>query len=309
MVQIEYPEHIRVFPNSSSRVFDSEESIEEFLKDDLPNRNPPGQYYSFTYSRLKNIEVGTLVLFRYKDKIKGVAVVEKKAVRSVKVTDKGTYKGYIILRDIHLLPFPLMIEELEQLTGDSFHQKGRSYSTGGQAYQSILEPGIIKVVDRLNEILDGGVKAGGGQTADSGRTGFSTADPELGRMGEEFILSIEEEALKNSGRHPEKVRDGEGYDIKSWDDHGTEIHIEVKTTTGGLEDRIFWTQNEHKKSEADPNFWIYRVYEFDKDAKRGMVKKMKGSFSDFFEPHPNSFYGSYDETGSRRRADSKRDQL
>ena len=306
MVKIEYPEHIRVFPNSSSRVFDSEESVEEFLKDSLPNRNPPGRYYFFHYSRLKNIAAGTLVMFRFSDKIKGIAIVEEEAVQSHKASKEGVYEGYIMLRDIKALPEPLMIEELEELTGISFHQKKRSFRTGGRAYQKIPEPKIKNVVDRLNEILEAGDQAEEEQKADSGRNGFSTADPELGRMGEEFILSIEGEALKNSGRYPEKVRDGEGYDIKSYDKHGTEIHIEVKTTTGGLEDRIFWTQNENNKSEVDPNFWIYRVYGFDKNTKRGMVKKMKGSFSDFFEMHPHSYYGSYDEAAREGRTNSKR---
>lgn len=153
MEQIKYPEFIRVFPNSSRKVFDSDESIDYFLKDDLPNREVPGQYYFFNYSRLKNISIGTLVLFRYLDMIKGFATVKSNAVRSVKFTDKGKYEGYIILRDIHLLPYPLMIKELEELTGISFHQKNRSYSTGGQAYQKIPESKIKNVVDRLNEIL------------------------------------------------------------------------------------------------------------------------------------------------------------
>lgn len=306
MVQLKYPKQIRVFPNSSSREFDSEESIEEFIKNDLPNRSPPGRYYSFSYDRLKHIGIGALILFRYLDKIKGVATVRENAVPSVKNTEKGKYRGYITLRDIHLLPFPLMIEELEELTGISFHHKGRSFRTGGRVYQKIPELKIKSVVDRLNEILEGSAKAGDGKTSDSGRAGFSNADPELGRMGEEFVISIEEEGLKNSGRHPEKVADGEGYDIKSYDKHGTEIHIEVKTTTGGLEDRIFWTQNENNKSEVDPNFWIYRVYGFDKNTKRGMVKKMKGSFSDFFEMHPHSYYGSYDEAAREGRTNSKR---
>ena len=55
MPQIKYPEFIRVFPNSLYEEFDSEEAIEYFLKEDLPNREVPGQYYFHTYSRLKNL--------------------------------------------------------------------------------------------------------------------------------------------------------------------------------------------------------------------------------------------------------------
>lgn len=302
MPQIKYPEFIRVFPNSLYEEFDSEEAIEYFLKEDLPNREVPGQYYFHTYSRLKNIVAGTLVLFRYLDMIKGVATVGSNAVYSIRTFDKRKYEGYIILRDIRLLPRPLMIKELEELTGISFHQNGRSYRTGGQAYQKIPESKIKNVVDRLNDILNHDSQSGSEQRTDSEKPAFSNADPELGRMGEEFILSQETDRLKKLGKHPEKVRDYKGYDIRSWDEHGREIHIEVKTTTGDLEDRIFWTRNEHFKSRSDPNYWIYRVYEFDKKAKRGEVKKIKGSFIDSFDVHPSSFYGSYDEVRSKRRS-------
>lgn len=302
MSQIKYPWFIRVFPNSRYKEFNSEESFEDFIKEDLPNRKIPGQYSFHKYSRLKNIGIGTLVLFRYLDKIKGIATVGSEAVHSIKTSDAGKYEGYIILRDIRLLPRPLMIEELEDLTGISFHQKGRNYSTGGRVYQKIPESQIKNVVDRLNEILDHGAQNDGEQRTDHENQGFSNADPELGRMGEEFILSLETNMLKKSDKHPEKVRDGKGYDIRSWDENGREIHIEVKTTTGDLADRIFWTRNEHFKSKNDPNYWIYRVYEFDKNAKKGKVKKIKGSFIDSFDVHPSSFYGSYDHVRSKKRS-------
>lgn len=123
-------------------------------------------------------------------------------------------------------------------------------------------------------------------------------------MGEEFILSLEADRLKNTGKIPEKVRDGKGYDIRSWDEKGKEIHIEVKTTSRDLEDRIFWTRREHFKSRNDPVYWIYRVYEFDRSAKTGQIKKIKGSFTASFEEHPSSFYGNYDEAKSKKRASS-----
>lgn len=58
--------------------------------------------------------------------------------------------------------------------------------------------------------------------------------------------------------------------------------------------------------EFDPYFWIYRVYGFDRNTMSGMVEKMKGSFSDFFEPHTYLFYGSYGGAAGARKADSKK---
>ncbi|MFG1450224.1 MAG: DUF3883 domain-containing protein [Thermoplasmataceae archaeon] len=301
MSKIEYPEEIRVFPNSQAFEFDSEETFEDYLKEELPNRSVPGQYYFHSYSRLKNIEPGTLVLFRFLDMIKGTAVVGKKAVRSIKIFDGIKYEGYIILEDTQVLPYPLMVQELEELTGISFHQKGRSYKTGGRVYQKIPESKIEIVVDRINELMSLESQIINGNKENSFKKGFSNADPELGRLGEEFVLSLETERLRNTGKIPEKVKDGKGYDIRSWDDKGKEIHIEVKTTSGVLEERIFWTRNEHFKSQNDKAYWIYRVYEFDRNVKIGKIKKIKGSFKDSFDTHPSSFYGFFDSVRSNKR--------
>ena len=119
------------------------------------------------------------------------------------------------------------------------------------------------------------------------------ADPELGTLGELFILSLENERLKDTGKIPMKMKDGEGYDILSWDDKGNEIHIEVKTTSGNLKDRIVVTKDEHLKSISDPSYWIYRVYDFDKRDKTGKIKKIKGSFEGSFKMEPSQFYGSF----------------
>ena len=194
-----------------------------------------------------------------------------------------------------------MIKELEELTDISFHHKGRSYKEGGMSYQKIKGDKIRPVVDRINEIMELETQNGNGERKNTVRNGFSNADPELGKMGEEFILAKETTRLKGTGKIPEKVRDGKGYDIRSWDEKGEEIHIEVKTTSGDLEDRIFWTRNEHFKSRNDQAYWIYRVYQFDRNKKTGEIKKIKGSFIDSFEMHPLSFYGTYDGNKSNKR--------
>ena len=231
MSQLEYPDEIVVFPNSQKYEFKSEEKIKgylkEYLKDEHPNRYK-GQYNFRSYSRVKNIKLGTLVLFRFSDKIIGSAILSKEAVQ---LEEEGNqHKGYVILKDIQVLPYPLMIKELEELTEISFHQKGRSYSTGGQTYQRIPESKIRAVVDRLNQILSSDANIPNDQDGMDGG-GVPQADSELGTLGELFILSLESERLKGTGKTPKKVMDGKGYDILSWDENGNEIHIEVKTTS------------------------------------------------------------------------------
>lgn len=301
MSQLKYPDEIVVFPNSKRYEFKSEEKIRKFLKEELPNRNSPGQYNFHSYSRLKNIKVGSLVLFRFSDKIVGVAIVSKEAVKENMGSD---LEGYITLKEIQVLHHSLLIEELEKMTEISFHQKGRSYSIGLQSYQRIPKSKIKIVVDRLNKILSDNANIPNEQENNKRRGGIPHADPELGRMAEEFILSLESKKLEGSGKTPEKVRDGEGYDIRSWDEKGKEIHIEVKTTNGNLEDRIVFTLNEYHKSISDSSYWIYRVYDFNNSNKTGKIKKIKGSFEDSFEFEPLSFSGTFDE---EKRVRSKKD--
>ena len=101
------------------------------------------------------------MLFRYLGKIKGIATVGKEAVPLPEPSGDVTYEGFIILQDIHVLPHPLMIEELEEITGVPFHQRGRSFDTGDRVYQKVPVPKIRIVVDRLNEILGQGAHRNG----------------------------------------------------------------------------------------------------------------------------------------------------
>lgn len=151
--------------------------------------------------------------------IKGTGMVIKKAVKSVKIVNGIKYEGYIVIDEVRVLTYPLMIKELEKITDISFHQNGRSYKTGGRVYQKIPESKINVVVDRIN-ILISSESHRNGEGKDSARIDFSGADPELGRLGEEFVLSLETARLKDIEKIPEKVMDGKGYDIRSWDQQG-----------------------------------------------------------------------------------------
>lgn len=57
--------------------------------------------------------------------------------------------------------------------------------------------------------------------------------------------------------------DGAGFDILSFDPHGKERLIEVKTTNGAGQTPFFMTRNEMSVSNERPDHWhLYRVHLF-----------------------------------------------
>jgi len=90
----------------------------------------------------------------------------------------------------------------------------------------------------------------------------------LGDSGEDFVVDFEKDKLMKAGLMNKvelvcREKDGSGYDIKSFDLHGNEIHIEVKTTTGKKDEPFYFSINERDFLEEHPeNYFLYRLYEF-----------------------------------------------
>jgi len=104
----------------------------------------------------------------------------------------------------------------------------------------------------------------------------------LGNAGELFVLEWERNRLAASGAtfnlqeeviHVSKqFGDGAGYDILSKEVDGSPLFIEVKTTTGGKNTSFFISENERAfLEEFREHARIYRVYNFDPDAKAGEI--------------------------------------
>ena len=119
---------------------------------------------------------------------------------------------------------------------------------------------------------------------------------EIGDQGEEFILefeidrlietlSIERAKAMQNVQHLSRLQgDGLGYDISSINDDGSPRYIEVKTTSGDFNQPFFMSENERRFfEEYGDSAFIYRVYNFDKEARHGNVKIISSSelFSDF----------------------------
>jgi Domain of unknown function (DUF3883) len=99
----------------------------------------------------------------------------------------------------------------------------------------------------------------------------------LGKAGEEMIFAFERQHLIAHGRPDlaRKVRwvsqedgDGAGYDVRSYDQNGSERLIEVKTTNGLQTTPFYLTRNELSFSNERPKeFRICRLYDFSKKPK------------------------------------------
>lgn len=94
----------------------------------------------------------------------------------------------------------------------------------------------------------------------------------LGKAGEVFVVKFEKWRLARQGLHTlaEKVEhvaetlgDGLGFDVRSFDEHGKEMYIEVKTTSFAKETPFFVTRNELSVSEKEhQKFHLYRIFDF-----------------------------------------------
>ena len=96
----------------------------------------------------------------------------------------------------------------------------------------------------------------------------------LGRLGEELVVRSEHARLTAAGRADlarkvdwvsDRLGDGAGYDILSFDPRGTERLLEVKTTGGHRTTPFFLSENERALSDERPkDFRLVRLY----DARR-----------------------------------------
>jgi hypothetical protein len=103
------------------------------------------------------------------------------------------------------------------------------------------------------------------------------ANRQLGRAGEQWVLSFEQHRLHDAG-HPELFErvewvserrgDGAGYDILSYDRPSSPRYIEVKTTNGAMTTPFTISRNELEfANESGSAFFLYRVFQF-RDAPR-----------------------------------------
>jgi len=91
----------------------------------------------------------------------------------------------------------------------------------------------------------------------------------IGLLGEQFVFEQEKSKLKRASRqdlvNKVKIVSAQpdfGYDVFSFDEHGQEIHIEVKTTSKSENsDDGFWLSDYEKRIAEQDKYWrLYRVW-------------------------------------------------
>lgn len=94
----------------------------------------------------------------------------------------------------------------------------------------------------------------------------------LGREGEQWVINFEQQRLANEGHAPlferldwvsDRLGDGAGFDILSYDSPDKPRYIEVKTTNGSYASAFIISRNELEFSkEAGNAFFLYRLFQF-----------------------------------------------
>lgn len=116
--------------------------------------------------------------------------------------------------------------------------------------------------------------------------GNSKKQQRIGLAGEYMVLNYEKNNLSswNSNKTVEHVSktqgDGAGYDIKSYDRSGIEIHIEVKTTEGNIETPYYISANEVRHSKENSKIYrLYRIYNFNPQEGTGDFYIIEGDIT------------------------------
>ncbi|HGM4804194.1 TPA: DUF3427 domain-containing protein [Serratia marcescens] len=120
----------------------------------------------------------------------------------------------------------------------------------------------------------------------------------LGDQGEQLVMNFERDRLVRVGRPDlaakvERVSlndSSAGYDIKSFDEDGVEILIEVKTTKSDVYSPFYISQNEIKVASINhDNYYLYRVHSLDLKNNSCDIYIKNGSVEDIFDLEPVSY--------------------
>ena len=97
----------------------------------------------------------------------------------------------------------------------------------------------------------------------------------LGNAGEQFVMNFERARLIHAGKGSladrieqvsETVGPSAGYDIRSFEENGSDRFIEAKTTKYGKNTPFFVTPNELKFSQQNASrYFLYRIFKFRAD--------------------------------------------
>jgi hypothetical protein len=122
----------------------------------------------------------------------------------------------------------------------------------------------------------------------------------IGDAGEKLVIEYEKWRLANAGRKElanrvtwisKELGDGAGYDVLSKNLDGSDMYIEVKSTTLGKETPIFFSKTENDFSESkSQHYHLYRIFDLKEKAR---MFQLQGRFVDFCGIEPIGFKGHF----------------
>jgi hypothetical protein len=125
----------------------------------------------------------------------------------------------------------------------------------------------------------------------------------LGLEGELLVLAFEQSRLRQLGHHQLALKivhtsviqgDGAGYDIKSFNEDGSDRYIEVKSTNGSLATDFYMSPNEIKFSEHNANnFYLYRVYDMRNESGQASFYIVEGDVQQCLNATPVNYKMSF----------------
>lgn len=187
---------------------------------------------------------------------------------------------------------------LSEYESNFVEEKKESNSIENQDLDSIISNEAENTALILKKELPN-IKIKNNQNVDANKTSASyktdyvqimKSRSKLGLAGELMVINYERKRLNKFGifkevEHVSKIsNDKAGYDIKSYDKHGNEIHIEVKTTKKREDEPFFLTRNEYEYSidNAD-KYKLYRIYNFNPSTGKGDFYIIEGDITEEIE--------------------------
>lgn len=118
----------------------------------------------------------------------------------------------------------------------------------------------------------------------------------LGEAGEQFVINYERARLIRAGKNSladrveqvsATVGPNAGFDIKSFEENGTDRYIEAKTTKYGKSTPFFVTPNELQFSKENAsNYYLYRLFRFRESPR---LYTLHGHVADSCTVEPSEF--------------------
>lgn len=186
--------------------------------------------------------------------------------------------------------------EHAELVGQVVDAMEEMKAPGGRVFKAVLvNPPPVEIVARL--------ETQGPRVRLPRKIDFAARDESnrrLGRAGEQWVLEFEQQRMNEAGQ-PElyqrvdwisdRLGDGTGYDILSYDTPSQPRYIEVKTTNGTHASSFIISRNELDFSkETEDAFFLYRVFQFRQEPALYMLQ---GDVSKHLHLEPIDYRASF----------------